>query len=302
MTHPRRYPTLLFISLLATFVVGGCGLGGESPSSDRDDGGAGGTAAEPAFPDADHVATSAEDGDSSDEGDAEGVPDAVLANVGRDVIYTSTVTLAVEQTDSVRTQIVGLTEGAGGYVFNQNATFDEDATAVITVKIPPPGLDAFLDQVGELGDVRELTTSADDVTGQVADLDSRIASATRSVERVRSFLDEATDVVQLSTVEGELTRRETELERLVAQRKQLGARVEMATVTVTLRPEAEVVAAADDGWEVPGFVAAFGAAIDALATAGRFALAAVGFLVPLAAVAVLLAAPVWLVRRRAAHS
>ena len=302
MTPPRRYPTFLFISLLAAFVVGGCGLGGESASSDRDDAGPGGTAAEPAFPDSGEVVTSAENAESSDDAGAQAVPDALLANVGRDVIYTSTVTLAVEETDTVRTRIVGLTEGAGGYVFNQNATFDEDATAVITVKIPPAGLDAFLDQVGEFGDVRELTTTADDVTGQVADLDSRITSARRSVERVRSFLDEATDVVQLSTVEGELTRRETELERLVAQRKQLGERVEMATVTVTLRPEAEVVAAADDGWEVPGFAAAFGAAIDALATAGRFALAAVGFLVPLAAVAVVLAAPVWLVRRRAAHS
>jgi hypothetical protein len=149
--------------------------------------------------------------------------------------------------------------------------------------------------VGELGDVSEQDVQATDVTAEVVDLESRIASLRASVDRVRALLGEAGSVDQLAVVEGELTGRETELEALLGQQRVLADQVALGTLTVHLS-EDERPAPSEGG---PGFTDGLRRGWVAFVDGGRLLLAAAGFLLPFAVLAAPLALLVrWWMRRR----
>jgi Domain of unknown function (DUF4349) len=104
--------------------------------------------------------------------------------------------------------------------------------ATLVLEVPPDELPAIADALEELGTVLSFDQLAEDVTDQLADLDTRIANLRASVERVRALFAEATDIDSIVRLEAELTRRETDLEVLLASQQALEDRVTMATLTV----------------------------------------------------------------------
>ena len=78
-------------------------------------------------------------------------------------------------------------------------------------------VDAFLSGLEPgIGRRTGLQGTTDDVTNQIADLDAQILTAYTSVGRIRALLDEAKDLGEVITLEGELSARETHLEQLLA--------------------------------------------------------------------------------------
>ena len=59
------------------------------------------------------------------------------------------------------------------------------AQATLTLRVPPTAFGPTLDALGRLGKELDRQRSAEDVTTQVADVDSRVRSQQRSVDRVR---------------------------------------------------------------------------------------------------------------------
>ena len=88
--------------------------------------------------------------------------------------------------------------------------------------------------LGNIGEVRTQTVTADDVTERIVDLESRIKTAEVSVERLQALLAEATDIKTIANVENQLLQRETDLETLRGQLRTLQDRVALATITLTL--------------------------------------------------------------------
>jgi hypothetical protein len=78
------------------------------------------------------------------------------------------------------------------------------------------------------------TVYADDVTERVVDLESRITTAAASVERLREFLEGATDLEDVAQLEAELLSRETDLELLRGQLRTLEDSVALATIVLVL--------------------------------------------------------------------
>ena len=130
--------------------------------------------------------------------------------------------------------VIKLVEASGGQLFGEQSDSGPPATATLVVKVPPTGVTATLDALAKLGKERGRTLKADDVTGQVVDLESRISTAEVSVDRLRTFLGKATSTSDVASLEGELTNRETELEQLRGQKRTIDAQVAMATITVSL--------------------------------------------------------------------
>ena len=140
----------------------------------------------------------------------------------------------------------------------------EEAYALLTLLVPPESLGTVVDRLEELGELARFDQLAEDVTDQLTDLDARIANARASVERARELLDQATNLQDLVFLEGELTRRETDLELLLAQQQQLTDRVAMSTLTLEITEQA---AAADSPASGGGILDALGDGWDAFATA-----------------------------------
>src|SRR5215212_4685617 len=137
---------------------------------------------------------------------------------------------------------------AGGNVAGDNRSgAGDEARADLVLKVLPGRLDGVLDQLGALGEEQQRSSTTQNVTEQVADVESRVATMQASIARVRAILSRATRIGDVVAVEGELSRRVTELESLQARQRALAAQVDYATITLQLRapPTAAAAPAAD---------------------------------------------------------
>jgi hypothetical protein len=184
---------------------------------------------------------------------------------------------------SVRDNLLGATSSAraiatavGGFTGQEESSADN---ATITLRVPADKFDSALTQLTKLGTVRAQHKQADDVTEQVVDLDSRLATQRASVERMRLLLGKATSVAEIAQIESELTRRESDLESLQGRRDALGGKTALSTVVLQLtlepvttgKPVAEEEASTGflsglrDGWDAFGdFMAVVGTTLGAL--------------------------------------
>jgi hypothetical protein len=167
--------------------------------------------------------------------------------------------------------------------------------AVLVVKVPPERIDDLLAGLEQTGTIRSINQSALDVTEQLVDLDVRIENARESVANVRSFMERADDLGELVSLEAELTRRQTELERLEAQQRNLSERVALSTVTVEIVPTSSLPEPDDDGDSIGD---AFTQGIDAFVEFVRVVVLVLAVTFPFLVVAGLVGALVVVIRRR----
>ncbi len=237
--HPRRWATIGLITITSTLVA--------CSGDDNDDSAQLAAASEqPAVT----VGATGEGGDMvateqsapAEETEGTGPTGVDFGDIGRDVIVELHVFMT---SDDIARSVASITSDAatlGGGVESSDVDYGsgDDAApsghAVLVVRVPPDKVNRLVDGLDTTGTVVSMNQSAQDVTDQLVDLDVRIANARASVANVREFMEQTTDLSQLVTLEGELSRRQTALEQLEAQQRNLGDRVQLATVTVEIAP------------------------------------------------------------------
>jgi hypothetical protein len=215
----------------------------------------------------------------------------------RQVISTAELTLRATDPDAATTRASVIARDAGGYLFSQNAELGDDESVEAVYKVPPDHFDSVVAAMSELGEVEHRNVDTEDVTGEVVDLEARLASARTSVERLRELLGTSGGVADLLAVEQALAQREGEMEALAAQLAALRARVDLATITlrITTLPGSADTEVGDD---IPGFVAGLRTGGAAFGNTVLIAATALGFAAPFLAVALLLGVPAWVFSRR----
>jgi hypothetical protein len=183
--------------------------------------------------------------------EAAGQPQATVDPVsagGRQVIRTATITVRVPDVAGTAADVRRITDGVGGYTGAEDTEADH---ADFTLQVPESSLDQVLDRLAALGRVTDRSEQAQDVTDQLVDVRSRVASQQASVDRVRALLAQASSIGDIVTIEGELSSREADLESLEQRQAELAGQVAMATVTVHIgraTPVAPPVRAASSGF------------------------------------------------------
>ena len=180
----------------------------------------------------------------------EGADDGDVAfqqvNTGRSIVYVGSMFVEVEDVRLATQQAQLAIAGLGGLVFSQHTTTEPVPRTELTFKVLPEDFAEAMRRLEALGDLKSQQISADDVTERVVDLESRIITSRASVERLRSFLEKATELKAVAELESQLLARETDLERLRGQLRTIQDLVALATVSITLvepepeRPEARV--------------------------------------------------------------
>lgn len=158
----------------------------------------------------------------------------------RMIAYWVTMTVEVKEFAPAKEKLLKAVEEAGGYVAQASAaeTPNQPQRADLTVRVPVEKLQAVLEQVRGLGRVVHEQLASEEVTAQVVDLEARLRNSRATEARLISVLRERTGkVADILQVEREIARTREEIERMEAQRKNLVARVELATVAVTLVEE-----------------------------------------------------------------
>lgn len=291
-----RGTKLGLLAVAVALALAGCGgsAGNGSTSS-----GAG--AASVAGVDSRTVGTPQAGPEAGTAGQASAAP-AAPAAADRAVVRTASLQVRVGGDGDVLAasrRAAAIAQGAGGYVSGENTSSDPEQPAKtvseLVLRVPNARLGSVLDQLGALGTLLQQRQDATDVTGQVVDLNARLASQRASVERVRALLARATTIGDVVQIEGELARREADLESLEAQAKQLADQTALATVTVTLvGPDTPAPVEPKPA----GFLAGLAAGWHAFTAAGTWLLTAVGAALPFLLLAGVAAVVTVAVRRR----
>ncbi|MEU8462243.1 DUF4349 domain-containing protein [Streptomyces sp. NPDC029003] len=282
----RSAAALAGLSLAAALALTGCGAGGQASSGSaaagprQDAAGAPAEAAKPGAAKPGAAAPPAADGKGSPQ-----APAAVRPHVIR------TGSLAVETADPQKTLAAARTaaEGAGGYVGDESTERGSDGrmTSTLTLRVPGERFDAVIAALEGGGKLLRRKVAAQDVTEKVADVDSRVKSQQASVARVREMMEKASALGDVVMLEGELSRRQSDLESLLAQQNALKDQTAMGTVTLSVSEPAAPRAARDDEDGGPSLGDALGAGWSVFTTLVRYLALAVAVALPFALAAAL---------------
>lgn len=156
------------------------------------------------------------------------------ADLNRQIIFTATVEVDVDNVAAAGAEAVAAIESVGGFVFGQESTGGAEPRSVFTFKVRPADFDRALAALDGLGELRNQVISADDVTERVVDLESRIQVAELGVERLRVAMEATTTLEDFAEYERLLLERETELEVMRGQIRTLQDQIDLATITLVL--------------------------------------------------------------------
>ena len=194
-------------------------------------------------------AASAGDGQESGGGER---PAGDFAPVEQRIIKTGEVGLEVDNVAGILAQVRALAVELGGYIGGSQAgTLDESAS--VTLRVPAARFDELLTRLHELEDTRVVaeSTREQDVTREIVDLEARIRNLQASEASYREFLERAEKIDDVLAVQARLDEVRGQIEQLQAQLQTVSGQADLSTLTVTLIPRAEPVAAVQESWD-PG--------------------------------------------------
>lgn len=204
-------------------------------------------------------------------------------SLGPSRIRTANMQVTVHRGVSVTVQAdaaAAIAIGAGGEVDSDNRTSGRYATATMLLRVPPDSLTGVLDQLSRLGTEVARQVSTQDVTAQVADVTSRVASAQDAIARLRVLYQHATRIADIISIESELSGRESDLEALQATQRALAAQTSLAAVTLTLTAHSPVAPQPATQHHHTGFVGGLQRGWDAFARGATWIATAAGAALP----------------------
>ncbi len=166
------------------------------------------------------------------------------------IVRTGTMSLQVDDlATAVRTARDAI-RAMGGYVAGSRQTNSGDqSVAEITYRIPSDRWDDSLDAIRNVARklIDEQTNSVE-VTGQLIDLEARIANLRASEKAFQLIAEKATKISDIIEVQNQLSNVRGQIEQLDAQRSHLSDEASFGTISVTYGVEVKAVTEAAKGW------------------------------------------------------
>ena len=264
----RRANAVTFGTLLiAVLAIAACSGGAARPATDVSVGGGTGSSVNAPTKDGATVGEAAPAAGPIGGQDADGGNPGALVD-GALIVRTGSLELEVIDFDATLLRARAAIIGLGGYVSDsQRANSGESSFALVTYRIPSDRWDDALDALHGLAQkvVAENTKSAE-VTGQVVDLDARIANLRTTETALQGIMARATKITDVLEVQNQLTAVQGQIEQLVAQRAHLADQAAMGTLAVTFSLPVAFIADATSGWDLG---AEFDRAVAALLVLGQ---------------------------------
>src|SRR3954447_1429900 len=297
MRRIRAVAAGVAVGVVGVVLLAGCGAGNESSDGASSGSRAAAPVQKPAGPEASDGKAAPEQpqsaGKSQSTGNGQDEP-----TITRAIIKTGSLTVEGDDVSAMRQKAITAIAGLDGQVASEDTGSDPDkvTTANLVLKVPTKSFDTAIQRLSDLGKRLQIHQESSDVTEQVVDVASRIESQRASLDRMRALMGKANTVGEIVSVESELTRREADLESMLAKQKNLSLQTELATLTLTLtekgkpvqledKPDKGFLAGLKGGWN------AFTATFSALATA-------LGAVLPFLVLIVLIGVPLWRFRHR----
>lgn len=295
MTRMRTSAAVAGVLLTAAVLLAGCGASSNDSSSASD-------AAVPKQAEgAGNKAGSDSKAGSDGKAGADSKAGAAQPTISRAIIKTGSLTVEVDndKVSAQRQKVIGIVTGLRGQVTSEDTGSDGEGRitqASLVLKVPTGSYEAAIEKLSELGKRTAIHQESSDVTEQVVDVDSRISSQRASLDRMRALLAKATTIGDVVSVESELTRREADLEALLAKQKNLSLQTELATLSLTLVEKGKTPEVAKA--ESHGFLSGLRGGWDAFTKTFSALATAFGAMLPFLIALALIGYPIWRFRSR----
>jgi len=156
------------------------------------------------------------------------------------IARTAQLTIIVKDFDASQNRLQEILKRHRGYVGEMTTSAPEGADRKLsaTLRVPADQMDAALGEVKQLGRVESESQSGEEVTSQYIDLQARLTNARNTEQRLTELLRRQTGKLdEVVTVEEKISDVREQIERMEAEKKTLGQRVDFATLSVSLREE-----------------------------------------------------------------
>ncbi|MGL5810612.1 MAG: DUF4349 domain-containing protein [Nocardioides sp.] len=296
----RRLPVVAVLVAFGISTVAGCA----SDSASDSGGGVSSGVAEKSLPGSARGADAGgaalvEDEVAAEAPDSDG--QAAPGAVERAIIATGTVNLRVKDVEAGRRDTQKVVDKYRGLVTEEET--DSDGKGAVryhrlVVRIPSDAFGKAVDELKAISTFRSVTIGTQDVTSQVVDVGARVRSQTASLERLEALFARAETLRDVVALEGQISRRQADLDSLKAQQDYLEDQTSLSTITVYLEKRDTSPASKDDN----PFVAGLTSGWRAIGSVFGAVLTLVGALLPFALVGLLIGYPAWRLLRRAGRA
>ena len=152
------------------------------------------------------------------------------------MIYRANIYLETLEFDKAAADIAALVDQLGGY-FEQNSVSNRSSNyryANYVVRIPAEQFRPFCHQLGTLCHMTYSEESAENITEQYYDTDSRLKTAQTKLKRLQELLSQADTMSDIITIESAISDTQYEIDCLSGTLRHYDALVGYATVNVSL--------------------------------------------------------------------
>lgn len=155
------------------------------------------------------------------------------------IIRTVSLSLTTRQFEDDLAKIQSNLTDLGGYVENSDLSADARARryASLRLRVPVEKLDGFLEDLQGIGYLVSMSESAEDVSEQYLDVETRLITQKAKMERLQALLEKAGSVEDLLQIETEIANTQYQLDSLTGALRGYDSKVNYATVWLTLNEE-----------------------------------------------------------------
>ena len=228
------------------------------------------------------------------------------ASTASQIIYWADAEILTEYLDETVDLVNELIDSHEGFIEQSNITgrsynyWQNNRSSVrraeFTIRVPGGNYHQMVDELPSLGELLSLDTTATNVSGQYADVTSRLTALRVQEERLLELLEDAANLTEILQLEDRLGEIIQQIEWLTAERNNLGSQIAYSTIHVTIWETEEIIIEDSDSWTAS---AALSGSLRAMGTFGRGAVIFFAASLPWLIVFAIIALPiVMLIRRR----
>lgn len=161
--------------------------------------------------------------------------------VDQKIVYTAQLSLEVKDVPTAVDTLKTIATGRGGYLASSSLTTQADTrSAKVVLRVPAAAFESTLADAKALGSVQSVSTSGEDVTAEYVDLNAQKTSYQNQLTQYNELMKKSVKVEDIITVQEQIDRVQTNLDRLEGRLRVLNSRIDLSTITVTLKEPAPI--------------------------------------------------------------
>jgi hypothetical protein len=163
---------------------------------------------------------------------------SAVASPERKLVRTANLALRVQNLAAGETSVRKAIADAGGYV---SSAYESEGALQLELRVPRNSFDGMIERISPLGKMESRSITAEDVTLQYYDLESRLETKRVLADTFRGYLKSAKTIEDILAVETRLADLQNEIDRTGSEFRNLANLVDFATIHLTLLlPDADV--------------------------------------------------------------